>query len=134
MAPDPDNGDVLTEAAAVCTNKGRFDVTNAKLCNVADLQNPEHCFPNVGCAQCDSGAFDGVPDVRCALDENGIPLVPAAVQVCNKDGNWDNAIDCPGGGTSCSVGVCYATEPAPSDGGAGGQPGTGGGGAGGVLQ
>jgi hypothetical protein len=135
MAPDPDNGDVLTEAAAVCTSKGRFDTANATICNVGDLQNPEHCLPNVGCAQCDSGAFDGVPDFRCAVDENGAPVVPAAVQVCNKDGNWDDAIECPGSGTSCSTGVCYALEAPSGEGGAGGVPGdTGGGGAGGVLQ
>lgn len=129
---DPDTS-LPVEGAAACTTKGRFDVTNAKACDVSNPQAVERCLPNVGCVECDSGAYDGVPDVRCALDENGVPVVPAAVQVCNKDGHWDKAIECIGDNTSCSYGVCSGTQTS-GEGGAGGQPGTGGGGAGGVLQ
>ena len=138
---DPDTS-LSVEAAAACTAKGRFDLTNATICDKSDLQNPEYCFANLGCAQCNpngssSTGTTGRPDVRCAVDENGLPVVPAAVQVCGKNGTWEDAIECPGGGTSCSVGVCYSTEPPPSgEGGAAGTTGgnTGGGGAGGVLQ
>jgi hypothetical protein len=132
---DPDT-QLPVVAAATCTKKGRFDLTNATICNVNDAQNPEQCLPNVGCVQCDSGAFDGVPDVRCALDEDGLATDPAAVQVCGKNGTWEDAIDCPGSGTSCSLGVCYALEAPSGEGGAAGTTGgnTGGGGAGGVLQ
>src|SRR4029079_8002505 len=71
------------EAAATCTAKGRFDLTNDTPCNVNDLQNPEHCITNLGCAQCNpngasANGTTGRPDVRCAVDENGLPTDPPA--------------------------------------------------------
>jgi len=106
--------------AVACTSKGRYDVLNPKACDVSSLQKPESCYPNIGCAECDPGTFTGRPSVRCSLDDDGQPAVPAAVEIC-KDGHWDDAIECPGSGTSCYLGTCSSTEPPPGEGGTGGQ-------------
>jgi hypothetical protein len=118
---DPDTG-YAVDSEVACTSKGRFDTLNPKACDVSSAQNPERCIPKLGCSECDPGTFSvsGTPEVRCALDDDGAQVVPASVQVC-KDGHWDNAIECPGSGTSCSSGYCFSTEPPPGEGGNGGQ-------------
>jgi hypothetical protein len=120
-APDPDNGDVAAPAAVACTSKARYDVLNPKVCDWTNLQHPERCIDKLGCVECDSGQFSGKPEVRCALDGDGVPVEPAAVQVC-KDGHWDKAIACPGSETSCLTGVCSSNGPSQGEGGAGGVP------------
>src|SRR5213076_3332417 len=87
-APDPDNGDVEAPAAVACTSKARYDVLNPKVCDWTNLQHPERCIDKLGCVECDPGTFSGKPEVRCALDGDGVTVEPAAVQVC-KGGHWD---------------------------------------------
>jgi hypothetical protein len=115
---DTNDDGILESAEIPCSRRGRFNQSDAEVCNTDNLGTAETCFPKVGCAQCDPGTFSGRPDVRCAVDEDGVALDEPSVQIC-KDGEWDTAIACPGETPSCSLGVC-------SDlGGTGGQGGGG---------
>ena len=116
---DTNDDDILdSEAEIVCSSKLRFEQANAVACNIDDPAALERCVPKVGCAQCDPGTYSGQPEVRCAVDEDGIQTEEAAVQVCNRDGEWEKAIACPGETPVCSFGLCSDLGGA---GGAGGQ-------------
>jgi hypothetical protein len=115
---DTDEDGFTEDSEITCNSKGRYETADAVACDTSNIGAIETCVPKIGCAECDPGTFSGTPDVRCALDEDGLPLEDPSIQVC-KAGKWDDAIPCPGETPVCSLGVC-------SDlGGTGGQGGGG---------